>query len=125
MDQHSDAAHDGALMRLVADELAVRGLRVRYPEREDERRLTITGLEGIRCELLVGDSGDVEWECSPRASDEADPKQIADVATSLLTGHAIGRAQGLIPPEDLRPAQRGFLRIDAVPVTMTSYGLSA
>ena len=36
----------------------------------------------------MSDWGDVEWECCPWASDEADPKQIADVATVLLTGRA-------------------------------------
>src|SRR6266567_1049965 len=32
--------------------------------------------------------GDVEWECAPQAGGEMDPKQIADIAATLLTGQA-------------------------------------
>jgi len=79
------AQKPGELMRLVAGGLTMNGFDVRLPEREDGCRLTI-GCQGARCALSVSDWGYVEWECSPWASDEADPKQIADLATTLLTG---------------------------------------
>ena len=44
--------------------------------------------EGARCTLAVTDWGDAEWECSPQAGGDADPMQIADLATTLLTGRA-------------------------------------
>ncbi len=86
----TDAANrtrPGELMRLVAGGLAANGFDVRPPDYEDGCRMTI-GCQGARCAVSVSDWGDVEWECCPWASDEADPKQIADVATVLLTGRA-------------------------------------
>ena len=84
----ADRAHKpGELMRLVADGLTENGLRVRLPGWEHGRRLAISH-HGARCDLAVNDCGYVEWDYSPWASDEADPKQIADVATTLLTGRA-------------------------------------
>jgi len=77
----------GELMRLVADGLTGNGLRVRLPECEDGRRLAIS-YHGARCDLAVNDCGYVEWDYFPRASGEADPKQTADLATTLLTGRA-------------------------------------
>lgn len=83
----ADRTKPGELMRLVAEGLTANGFDVRPPEYEGGCRMTI-GCQDARCSLSVSDWGDVEWECCPRASDEADPKQIADVATTLLTGRA-------------------------------------
>jgi hypothetical protein len=84
----ADRAHKpGELMRLVADGLTGSGLRVRLPKWEHGRRLAISH-RGARCDLAVNDCGYVEWDYSPRASGEADPKQTADLATTLLTGRA-------------------------------------
>jgi len=77
----------GELMRLVAGGLTASGLDVRPPEHEGGCRMTI-GSQGARCALSVTDWGDIEWECCPQASGEADPQQIADLATTLLTGRA-------------------------------------
>ena len=84
----ADHPGQGELMRLVAGGLAENGLHVRYPEREGERCLTITDIKGVWCTLSVGDTGYVEWECSGQVGADADPKQIADVVTALLTGRA-------------------------------------
>ncbi len=81
----ADRAQPGELMRLVADGLMVNGFNVRLPDREGRCSVTISSL-GARCKLSVSDFGYVEWGCSPWASDEADPKRIADLATTLLTG---------------------------------------
>jgi hypothetical protein len=77
----------GELLRLVAEGLTANGFDVRPPEREGGCRMAI-GCQGARCAVSVSDWGDVEWECCPQASGETDPKQIADVATTLLTGRA-------------------------------------
>jgi hypothetical protein len=82
----ADRTKPGELIRLVADGLTMNGFDVRPPEYESGCRLTI-GWQGARCSLSVSDCGYVEWECCPWASDEADPKQIADLATALLNGH--------------------------------------
>jgi S-adenosyl methyltransferase len=84
----------GALMCLVADGLTARGFGVRRPERDSGRRLVITGLAGMRCELAVHDSAYVEWECLPVAGGRTDPRLIADLATVLLTGKDQGRPRG-------------------------------
>lgn len=75
----------GELMRLVADGLTANGFEVRPPECEGGCRLTI-GCHGARCTVAVTDWADVEWEWCPWASGEAEPKQVADLATVLLTG---------------------------------------
>jgi hypothetical protein len=75
----------GALMRLVADGLKERGFDVHLPKEEDERRISIERWGG-RCDLSVHDIGLVEWECSPWASKEPDPKLVADIAAFLLAG---------------------------------------
>lgn len=75
----------GALMRLVADGLKERGFDVHLPQHEDERRLSIERWGG-RCDLSVHDLGLVEWECTPWASKEPDPKLVADIAAFLLAG---------------------------------------
>jgi hypothetical protein len=80
-----DRAQPGDLMRLVADGLTASGLEVRLPEGEHRRRLTI-GCPGARCALPVSDYGLVEWECRPQPGSDADPGQVADLATALLTG---------------------------------------
>ncbi len=77
----------GELMRLVADGLTACGFDVRPPEHEGGCRMAI-GCEGSRCAVAVTDWGDVEWECVPQAGGEMDPKQIADIAATLLTGQA-------------------------------------
>jgi hypothetical protein len=74
-------------MRLVADALTVSGFEVHRPEHHGGGRLTIGG-QGARCALSVSDGGGVAWECCLWPSGEADPKQLADVATTLLTGRS-------------------------------------
>jgi hypothetical protein len=81
------AEKPGELMRLVAEGLTANGLDVRPPEYENGCHMTI-GCKGARCMLSVGDYGDIEWECFPWGSGETDPQQIADLATTLLTGSA-------------------------------------
>lgn len=61
------------------------GFNVRLPEWEDACRLVIIR-PGGRCELSVDDCGSVELDYSPQPGGEADPKQLADLATMLLTG---------------------------------------
>jgi hypothetical protein len=77
----------GELLRLVAEGLTAHGFDVRPPERDGGCRMAI-GCEGVRCAVAVSDWGDVEWECWPQADYEADPKQTADMAATLLTGQA-------------------------------------
>src|SRR5260221_1418620 len=83
----ADRTKPGELMRLVADGLTANGFDVRPPEYEGGCRLTI-GCRWAQCALSVNDWGGVEWECCPRADSAADPKQIADLATTLLPGRA-------------------------------------
>jgi hypothetical protein len=75
----------GELLRLVADGLTDSGLDVRLPERDGSCRLAIA-CGGARCTLAVNDWGDAEWDYCPGSGDHADPKQLADLATTLLTG---------------------------------------
>lgn len=77
----------GELMRLVAGGLTASGLDIRPPDNEDGCRMTI-GCQQARCALSVTDWGDIEWECRPRSGGEADPRLIADLAATLLTGRA-------------------------------------
>lgn len=83
-----DVAHrtrPGDLLRLVADGLTDSGLDVRPPERDGSCRLVIV-CTGARCTLAVNDWGDAEWDYCPGSGEYADPKQLADLATALLTG---------------------------------------
>jgi hypothetical protein len=74
-------------MRLVADGLTMNGFDVRAPEHDGGCPMPIAW-PGARCTLSVSDWGLVDWEHCPWASGEADPEQIADMATMLLTGRA-------------------------------------
>jgi hypothetical protein len=69
------------------------------PERDGGCRLVIACTEA-RCTLAVSDWGDAEWDYCPGPGDHADPKQLADVTTALLTGQAddfprLGHGYGL------------------------------
>jgi hypothetical protein len=75
----------GELLRLVADGLTDSGLDVRPPERDGSCRLVIA-CGAAQCTLAVNDWGDAEWDYCPGSGDHADPKQLADLATTLLTG---------------------------------------
>jgi hypothetical protein len=75
----------GELMRLVTERLKAHGFSVHLPEQEDERRVHVERWGG-QCDLSIGDSGFVEWECAPWASDKADPRLTADIAAFLLAG---------------------------------------
>jgi hypothetical protein len=81
----ADRTRPGELLRLVADGLTDQGLDVRPPERDESCRLVIA-CTGARCTLAVNDWGDAEWDYYPQPGDHADPKQLADLATTLLTG---------------------------------------
>jgi hypothetical protein len=81
----ADHGKPGELMRLIADGLTASGLDVRPPVDAGGCRLTI-GCPGARCAVSANDCGDVAWEWRPLAGGEADPKLVADVATTLLTG---------------------------------------
>jgi len=94
----ADRTRPGELLRLVADGLADSGLQVRLPERDGSCRLVIA-CAGARCTLAVDDWGDAEWGYCPGPGDGADAKQLADVATALLTVRAddlpfLGRGYG-------------------------------
>jgi hypothetical protein len=94
----ADRTRPGELLRLVADGLTDSGLEVRLPERDGRCRLVIA-CAGARCTVAVNDWGDAEWDYCPKSGDNADPKQLADVATALLTGRAghfprLGRGYG-------------------------------
>jgi hypothetical protein len=94
----SQTSPETELLRLVADGLTDSGLEVRPPERYGSCRLAIA-CTGARCTLVVNDWGDTEWEYCPRSGGKADPKQLADVTTALLTGRAddfprLGRGYG-------------------------------
>jgi hypothetical protein len=94
----ADRTRPGELLRLVADGLTDSGLEVRPPERDGSCRLAIACV-GARCTLAVNDWGDAEWDYCPRSGDNEDAKQLADVATALLTGRAddfpcLGRGYG-------------------------------
>jgi hypothetical protein len=80
-----DRTRPGELLRLVADGLTGSGLDVRPPERDGSCRLVIA-CTGARCTLAVNDWGDAEWDYYPGSGDHTDPKQLADLATTLLTG---------------------------------------
>lgn len=83
MDATEGIGKPGELVRLVASKLARHDLDVSDPE-PGRCRLSITNIEGARCELSVcEETGDVRWDWIP---DGADPRQIADMATFLLTG---------------------------------------
>jgi len=83
----ADRPQPGELMRLVAGGLTAGGFDVRSPERDGGCRMAIS-CDRARCALSVTDWASIEWECRPRAGGEADPQQIADLATTLLTGSA-------------------------------------
>jgi hypothetical protein len=85
----ADRTRPGELLRLVTDGLADSGLQVRPPERDGSCRLIIA-CTGARCTLAVNELGDAEWDYCPGSGDNADAKQLADVATALLTGRADG-----------------------------------
>ena len=80
-------ATPGELMHRVAEELARNGVGVSYPEWHDARRLVIT-CPAARCTLAVEDCGLVTWEWHPASAGRTDPKQLADMASTLLTGQS-------------------------------------
>lgn len=80
-------ARPGELIRLVAEGLTANGFHVRMPERATAADLAIDW-PTARCTLSVSDCGDVEWDCWPQSGGATDPKQVADLATVLLTGQA-------------------------------------
>ena len=83
----SKTSPDTVLLCLVAEGLTDSGLKVHPPERHGSCRLAIA-CAGARCTLTINDWGDAEWEYCPCSGDNADPKQLADVTTALLTGRA-------------------------------------
>jgi hypothetical protein len=80
-------AQPGALMRLVADGLAGNGYEVGLPEFDDGRRLSIA-TPAAQCALTVEDNGSVVGDWKPTAGSAADPLDLADLASALLTGRA-------------------------------------
>lgn len=72
-------------MRRVADGLNARGYAIRPTDYERGCAVTIDW-RGAQCTLSVSDWGNVEWECRQWPGGEADPGQIANVATTFLTG---------------------------------------
>jgi len=74
----------GELMRLVAESLTARGFEISGPEWEDSRRLTITNLQGTRCQLTVGDSGCMALEYWPHAVDYAGPANLTNLVMTVL-----------------------------------------
>jgi hypothetical protein len=75
----------GELMHRVADGLARNGFSIGFPECHDSRRLVIT-CPAAHCTLTVEGFGLVAWEWHPAAAGSTDPQQLADVASTLLTG---------------------------------------
>jgi hypothetical protein len=79
------AQQPGELMHLVAAGLTGNGFDVALPGFTDGRRLTLT-CPPARCALTVEDCGFTVWDWHPAAGSQADPKQLADLASLLLTG---------------------------------------
>ena len=77
----------GELIRLVAGGLIANGFDIRPTDYERGCTL-ILDWRGAQCTLSVSDWGNVEWECRQWPGGEADPKRVADVATTFLTGDA-------------------------------------
>jgi hypothetical protein len=113
----SDRTKPGALMCLVADRLTASGIDVSRPTCEEGLRLTI-GYEGVRCTLSISDNGYVEWECCPQGGGQADPKQIADLAATLLNGRAED-----FPRQDQGYEQRGITLKGIVGLELKARGL--
>jgi hypothetical protein len=78
----ADRVQPGELLRLVFDGLTASGLD---PLRASDR-LLLTECPHARCALTVSDCGLAEWEYCPLPGFQPDPKQVADLATALLTG---------------------------------------
>jgi hypothetical protein len=106
-------AHDrggpGAAMRAVADRLAAHGFDVRGPDWEEGRRLTITNLPGITCEVTVEDNGFVTWEYWRGASKGTDPDRLAGLAMHLLTADRAGLARQGTGTRDVRAGLQGII----------------
>ncbi len=79
-------AEPGAAMRMVAGKLAAHGYDLRDPDWPESRRLTVTGLPGTTCDVLVDDDGGVMWEYWRRPSVGADPDRLAGLVTDLGIG---------------------------------------
>lgn len=76
----------GDLMRLVGDALAGRGAHVGYTGVPGGQRLAVTGLGELGAfGLSVEDTGRVQFERAAPGG-RPDPRQVADMATVLLTG---------------------------------------
>jgi hypothetical protein len=77
----------GELMSLVGAYLSALGVHVAFPDDPDERSLTITDVPGSSpCRLLVDDNGNIEWDYPAPVDGNPDPKRVADIVTTLLTG---------------------------------------
>ncbi len=74
----------GELMRAVSAELATRGFHVREPDAKGSRRLAITNLKDVRCEIRVEDDGYIECDYGPQADRSIEAAKIMSLVTSVL-----------------------------------------
>lgn len=86
------------LLHLIADGLTAAGLLVRLPDRDEDCQLAIGCARG-QCTLTAGAHGLVAWKYSPLPGTTADPRLIAGLAVTLLSGQASDVPRQLDAPE--------------------------
>jgi hypothetical protein len=84
----------------IADALTTRDFDVRDPAQSGDAFLQITNVRGARCELIVYDSGRLDWEYRHHHGGQSDPSVLAAMALHLLGGD---QATGTCPPAACDP----------------------
>lgn len=116
-------------MRLVAADLAARGFTVCEPLDDESRRLKVTGLDDMHCEVTVSDCGCIVWYYGPPAGKTAEPTLITRLVLAALErpqchheAEMAGRLSELLPDLPVRCIVGRAVKDTGLAVSLEVYG---